>query len=392
MSVILKRLFVLISAGVSALALFAAMISIPRLFASGFLSAAPAASGTIWTLQTPYPDVWVTTTQSITVQVQVTNDQGVRTDLAVYQATGLNGVPSTGVPQVTAVSTQSVILAISDITLSEGSANIVTFSVGTSDTNDLFPSQAYTLPQDSVPPTATILSPTGASQWQLGDVVSITYAMTDVTSGLSTTQVWFRLAPISSPVLITATSATAVSWTVPVTQSSSAAQVVLHLSDMAGNQADVASPSFWVNRPITTYAYLPALLLRYPCDNQSADWCEPNNSPATAFPLALNYQITASINMSTDRYDYYRVTLNSGQPHTITVRLVPPCADPTPKCDLDLYLLDSTSPYTYVGSSAVPNIGNEQIITTPTTSNDYIVLVYDYATTITPTQYTLIAK
>ncbi len=391
MSVILKRLFVLISAGASALALFAAMISIPRLFASGFLSAAPAASGTSWQMLTPTAGTWVTITQPITVQVQVTNDQGVHTDNAFYEVSGLYGVPPAGVPQVTAVSTQSIILSLASVTLTEGTANIVTFTAYTSDSNNLQSIQPFTLLQDSVPPTATVLSPTSASRWQLGGVVTISYVMTDATSGLTTTEVWFRLAPISTPVLITTTSATAVSWTVPVTQSSSTAQVILHLSDMAGNQTDVASPSFWVNRPITTYAYLPALLLRYPCDNQGADWCEPNNTPATAFPLALNYQITASINMTSDQYDYYRVTLIGGLPHTATLRLVPPCTDPT--CDLDLYLSSSNSPYTYVAQSNSKNIGNEQFVYTPALTGDYFVLVYAYSSTIViPTQYTLIVR
>lgn len=391
MNVTLRKVLALAGTVASALTLFATIITIPSILTVSSLQAAPAASGTTWTLQYPIQDRWLTTTQAITIQVQVTNEQGL-TDIATYQAAGLHGVPSAGIPDVTPVSTQSMILMLSSLTLTEGSSNVVTFSILTSDTNELFPSQAYTLLQDSVPPAATLLTPTGASSWHTGDVVSITYAVTDVTSGLSNTQVLFRLAPTSTAGLVTTTSTAAVSWTVPVTQSSSTAQVLLHLSDIAGNQIDVASMPFWVNRTITTHTYLPVVLSRYPCDSQSADWCEPNNTYQTAFPLALNMQITASINMNTDRYDYYRVTLNGSQPNTITLRLVPPCADPTPLCDLDLYLYDGTSPYNYVTGVAIPDIGNEQLVYTPTSTADYIVLIHDFTSTITPTQYTLIVR
>jgi hypothetical protein len=177
--------------------------------------------------------------------------------------------------------------------------------------------------------------------------------------------------------------------------------VQVQVTDEFGINLDVPtstaafSPRLSVSNIITQYAYLPTVLGNYPCSLEAYDPCKTNTTITNALRLALNYQITASVNMTSDQSDYYRVTLSNKRPYTITETLVLPCKDPFPpgqRCDLDLYLYWATSPYTYVTASNIHGVGNEQIIYTPIITGDYAIRVYSFDTTYSVTRYSLIVK
>ncbi len=351
-----------------------------------------------WHMLSPDPNSWVTTTQPIAILVQVTNTEGVKSvsPFADLQR-GLNN--DLILLNVTIVNTQSMIIEIPSITLSEGTANIITYTIYyTSSSQPTLQDKVFSLKQDSVPPTGSILYPRSSITWTHDAIISVTWAITDpifsnAASGLTKTVVWFYLKPDSPPVPITRTADMSITWMVSTTDSSNQASIHLQLSDNAGNQNEISSELFAVNPTTRTYTYLPAISNRYPCDNQAADWCEPNNTITTAFKLALNYPIIASINMTTDRYDYYRVSLNVVRPYTATLTPVQPnpCPDSSP-CDIDLYLREVVAPFTYRAISNGPG-ASEQFVFTPsiTSTGDYVVLVYA-ANSYSLTQYSLIVK
>ena len=74
---------------------------------------------------------------------------------------------------------------------------------------------------------------------------------------------------------------------------------------------------------------------RYPCNNPTADWCEPNSTLATAFNgLPFNQSIEARVNLNTDRRDYYTFNLTDTRPYTFTINSTDTSGD------LDIYLYD----------------------------------------------------
>ena len=343
------------------------------------------ANSTVWHMVYPVESTWITDTTPITMQVRITNSFGIHNDFGYYERLGDIGLHF---PVRTFVGTQTLIMTDGSVTMSEGTSNLITYTIITSETGTT-ESHSFTFKQDSIPPTGTFVSPISTSVWSTGEVVSMTWDITDTTSGLSQTQVYFRLSPSNQPQLVGSAVISSLTWTVPMSASNEAA-VLLAVTDNAGNYSLIASSLFSVTLSRNKHAYLP--FGSYDCANQSSDWCEPNNTITTSMPFTFNYPITATINTVSDRRDYYRVSLNTYRTYTFTLRLVPPCADLIPKCDLDLYLYPVTPPFSYKDASNFTNIGNEQIVYSPTVTGDYALLVYAVDSYITGTQYTLVAK
>jgi hypothetical protein len=342
---------------------------------------------TTWRMQNPDPTQWITSTDLVSAQVRVTNTLGIHADSGNYIFDPM------GSPFVmTSINTQSAVLTAPGLLLAQGADNILTFTVVTSDVSDISATKAFTLLLDSIAPTATFTTPLSGSVWVSGANVFMSWLVTETASGLTATQVWFRPTSIADFVFVTSTTTTQVSWVMPetITEASSDAVVELRLMDNAGNSAIARSEPFAVEKTKTPRGFLPSVLNHYPCDNQFMDWCEPNNTISTSFPLPLDYGITATINMTPDRSDYYQLTLPIIKVYTATLKLVLPCADPTPKCDLDLYLYNSTS--ALVASANHGGIGNETLVFTPANTSPYYLRVYAFSTTITPTTYTLIVR
>lgn len=384
------RLALIVLTSIGALAFFTFMAASAQERAPSQPSSPTA--GTSWKMLFPDATHWVTATLPFTIQVQVTDTAGLVPNVALYEKVGVCCVSDSGFPNISTVSTVSLMLAVPAVTLTEGMGNIITFTVFTSDTLPRTLMQSFTLTQDSVAPTGSISWPVSSTVWSPGDVVSVTWAITDTTSGLSNTQVWFRLSPLATPVYITSTSLSVITWTVPIIDGSNQARILLKALDKAGNTSLIQSQQFTISSTFHIRAYLPYAQIA--CDDQAHDWCEPNDTPQTGFPLALNRLITASINMTTDQYDYYIVHLDNARPYTATSSVLAPCVDVTgPICDIDLYLY-TVPTLTQVAQSNFQNRGNEQFVYTPTITETgaYALLVYAYNTTVTPTIYTLIVK
>lgn len=347
-------------------------------------------NGTEWRMLEPDPARWITSTQPVTVSVQVTNDAGVVIGTASFN-TGTIFI----IPDETVVSTKSLILQAA-VQFTEQGSNTLTVTVTVTD--PVTPpaqsvNKAFTLLIDSVSPTATFTMPVAGSVWMTGTNVQIAWIVTETTSGITPTQVWFKPTAGADAILVSTTQYTLLDWMLPntVTITSTDARLELRLMDIAGNSAIAYSPFISIAKPppATQYytSYLP--LISMGCDNEAGDWCEPNNSIATAFPLALNYQITATVNITTDRSDYYQLVFPSQKPYTATLKLVLPCTEPT--CDLDLYLYNQGG--SIVAQSNIAGIGNETLYYTPTiTASPYYLRVYAFSSPITPTRYTLIVK
>lgn len=348
---------------------------------------APQAN-TIWQMQKPDPSRWITSSQPLTVQVRVTNTFGIVDGAGVCFFSN-----HVCVSQMSNITTKTAVLTATGLTLIQGTGNSITFTIATSDVAESIASMTYTLFLDSVPPTATFTTPVFSSVWVSGMDMLISWLPTEATSGLSTTQVWIKPPTPRNPFPITTTTSAQVNWivTTSLTNTDEQEQVELRLLDNAGNTNTVWSPIITVKPVITHYVYLPLVML---CNSQIVDCYEPNNNYASAYPLAMGFKITSSINMSSDRYDYYQTIFGNTNPHTYTLKGLLPCPPSSVTCDLDLYLYSSAPGNPLVVKSDLTG-SDEQIVFTPTTViTPYIVLVYAFNinTSFIPTTYTLELK
>ncbi|HEY3290347.1 MAG TPA: hypothetical protein VGK87_09485, partial [Anaerolineae bacterium] len=326
-----------------------------------------ATDSAVWQMLFPSDGAWLTATVPVTIQATVTDSLGLQDMPVYYMQVGFWGVNSTDIAVVTIIDTQTQILSVPNVTLTEGLGNVITFSVLNNGAPAQYISHTFSVRQDSVAPTGRVTWPTSTTVWGSGDTVSVTWDVTDVSSGMNSTQVWFQPSPSSVPSYVTTTTSNNITWTVSDAANNSQAKIILNVLDMAGNASAIESQPFTLLSPLTRRAYLP--YLNGSCANQASDWCEPNNTITTAFSLALNYEITASINMTSDRYDWYRIRFDNVKPYTVTLHVLPPCVDYTgPICDLDVYMYKTAPPFDYVTGSATDGAGNEQFEFTPTTT------------------------
>ncbi|HQV26913.1 MAG TPA: PPC domain-containing protein [Thermoflexales bacterium] len=129
---------------------------------------------------------------------------------------------------------------------------------------------------------------------------------------------------------------------------------------------------------------MPLILRDYPaCAEFGKDCLEPNDTVATLKPLpGLNrgvFGTMAVITGTMDERDYFGTTLQGNVRYTITLSGgLTPTAAFTASGDLDLYLGRVTTT-TYAAESAEYGQVAEQIVFTPTVTDQYYVLVYAYA-------------
>ena len=132
------------------------------------------------------------------------------------------------------------------------------------------------------------------------------------------------------------------------------------------------------------FAFLPLILREYPlCVEYGRDCLEPNDTVTEAKPLpGLDRAVFGTVVSTTgtvDERDYFTLTLQSAVRYTITLSGgLTPTAPFTALGDLDLYLARVTTT-TYAAESAEYGPVAEQIVFTPTVTDQYYVLIYAYA-------------
>jgi hypothetical protein len=114
------------------------------------------------------------------------------------------------------------------------------------------------------------------------------------------------------------------------------------------------------------------------------DWCEKNDSFDTAFVITPTLNtLTSMLNLTTDRRDYYKITIRDDLPYSVSLKKLSGTGD----LDLYVYAADRTQ----ACASAFTGISDEQIrfnvipcsksVTTPLTSGTYFILVYAFSGT-----------